>query len=100
MDGKAGAAAFSGAPIRTSGHGACRVLERPTSPLGRHVSGEFPVPECKSCGEDADELVSVTVDGKKRRLCEACAELAKEQDAIAEESEAVVQKMMDFKGRR
>ena len=69
------------------------------------MSGEFPVPPmpistCKSCGEDADELVSVTVEGKKRRLCEACAELAKEQDAIAEESEAVVQKMMDFKGRR
>jgi len=64
------------------------------------VSGEFPVPECKSCGEEADELVSVTVEGKKRRVCEACAELAKEQDAIAEESEAVVQKMMDFKGRR
>jgi ribosome-binding protein aMBF1 (putative translation factor) len=64
------------------------------------VSGEFPVPECKSCGEDADELFSVTVDGKKRRLCETCADLAKEQAAIAEESEAVVQKMMDFKGRR
>ena len=58
------------------------------------------MPECKSCGEDADELVSVTVDGKKRRLCESCADLAKEQAAIAEESEAVVQKMMDFKGRR
>jgi len=60
----------------------------------------MPISTCKSCGEDADELVSVTVEGKKRRLCEACAELAKEQDAIAEESEAVVQKMMDFKGRR
>ncbi len=56
--------------------------------------------QCKSCGEDAEELISVTVDGKKRRLCEACADQAKAEDAIAEESEAVVQKMMDFKGRR
>lgn len=56
--------------------------------------------QCKSCGEDADELISVTVNGKKQRLCESCADEAKEQESIAEESEAVVQKMMDFKGRR
>lgn len=56
--------------------------------------------QCKSCGEDADELISVTVNGKKQRLCERCADEAKEQESIAEESEAVVQKMMDFKGRR
>ena len=56
--------------------------------------------QCKSCGEDVEELVTVTVGGKKRRLCESCADEAKAQDAVAEESEAVVQKMMDFKGRR
>lgn len=56
--------------------------------------------QCKSCGEDADELISMTVKGKKLRLCESCADEAKEQESIAEESEAVVQKMMDFKGRR
>jgi hypothetical protein len=58
------------------------------------------VAQCKSCGEDADELVTVTVGGKKRRLCEGCADELKEQEAIAVESESVVQKMMDFKGRR
>jgi hypothetical protein len=58
------------------------------------------VTRCKSCGEDADELFSVTVNGRKRRLCEGCADQIKEQEAIALESEAVVQKMMDFKGRR
>jgi hypothetical protein len=58
------------------------------------------VAQCKSCGEDADELFSMTVNGKKRRLCEGCVEQLKEQEAIAVESEAVVQKMMDFKGRR
>lgn len=56
--------------------------------------------QCKSCGEDVEELVTVTSGGKKRRLCESCADEAKEQEAVAEESEAVVQKMMDFKGRR
>ena len=56
--------------------------------------------QCKSCGEDVDELTTVTVNGKKKRLCESCADQAKAEDAIAEESEAVVQKMMDFKGRR
>lgn len=64
------------------------------------VSGEFQLAQCKSCGEEADELFSVTVNGKKKRLCESCADQAKAEDAIAEESEAVVQKMMDFKGRR
>jgi hypothetical protein len=58
------------------------------------------VAQCKSCGEDADELITVTVNGKKQRLCESCADEAKERASIAEESEAVVQKMMDFKGRR
>lgn len=55
---------------------------------------------CKGCGEDVDELVTVKVGGKSKKLCEDCAELAQEQDALAEESESVVQQMMGFKGRR
>ncbi|HVW27619.1 MAG TPA: hypothetical protein VHC69_19775 [Polyangiaceae bacterium] len=55
---------------------------------------------CKGCGEEVDELVSVKVQGKTKKLCEDCAEKAAEQDAVAEESEAVVQNMMGFKGRR
>jgi ribosome-binding protein aMBF1 (putative translation factor) len=58
------------------------------------------VPQCKSCGEEADELVQVEVNGRKKRVCESCAEQANEQQSIAEESEAVVQNMMGFKGRR
>jgi len=58
------------------------------------------MPVCKSCGDEVDELVSVSVGGKTKKLCESCADGARESDAIAEESEAVVQKMMDFKGRR
>ncbi len=56
--------------------------------------------ECKSCGEEVDELVIVVVGGKKKKLCEDCADEAREQSEIAEASESVVQQMMDFKGRR
>jgi hypothetical protein len=55
---------------------------------------------CKGCGDDVEELVSVKVQGKTKKLCEECVDKAKEQDAVAEESEAVVQNMMGFKGRR
>ena len=41
-----------------------------------------------------------TVDGKTKKLCEDCADLAHEKDAVAAESESVVQNMMGFKGRR
>lgn len=58
------------------------------------------MPTCKGCGDDVDELMSVKVGGKPKKLCESCVDLAKETDAIAEESEAVVQNMMGFKGRR
>lgn len=55
---------------------------------------------CKSCGEEVDELVSAQVGGKITKVCADCAELAAEQDAVGQESEAAVQRMMDFKGRR
>jgi protein-arginine kinase activator protein McsA len=55
---------------------------------------------CAACKDEAETLVTVKVGGKKKKLCEDCADRAKESDAIAEESEAVVQNMMGFKGRR
>ena len=55
---------------------------------------------CKACGEEADELVVVIVDGKRKKLCEDCAEDNERDQAIAQESESVVQQMMGFKGRR
>ena len=58
------------------------------------------MPQCKSCGEDADELVTVKVAAKKQRLCENCAEQHNEQQTILEDSEAAVQNMMGFRGRR
>lgn len=55
---------------------------------------------CKSCGEDAEQLVTVKVAGKAKKLCEDCADRAREEAEIAEASEGVVQNMMGFKGRR
>jgi hypothetical protein len=58
------------------------------------------MPICKGCGEEVDELVSAKVDGKTKKLCEDCADRAAEGQAVAEESEAAVQRMMGYKGRR
>jgi ribosome-binding protein aMBF1 (putative translation factor) len=58
------------------------------------------MPVCKSCGDEVDELVSVKVDGRAKKLCEDCADRAREQGEVAEQSESVVQNMMGFKGRR
>jgi hypothetical protein len=55
---------------------------------------------CKSCGEEVDHLVSVKVGGKAKKLCEDCADRAREEAEVAEASESVVQNMMGFKGRR
>lgn len=55
---------------------------------------------CKGCGEEVDGLVMVRMDGKSKKVCEECADKAREAGEIAEESERVVQGMMDFKGRR
>jgi protein-arginine kinase activator protein McsA len=58
------------------------------------------MPICKSCGEEAAELVSVRIGSKTKKLCEDCADRAREEAEVAEASESVVQQMMDFKGRR
>jgi protein-arginine kinase activator protein McsA len=58
------------------------------------------MPTCKECDEEVDTVVKVKVGGKVRALCEDCADRARETDAIAQESESVVQGMMGFKGRR
>lgn len=58
------------------------------------------MPVCKGCGDEVDELVSVKVDGRAKKLCEDCADRAREAHEVAEQSESVVQGMMGFKGRR
>lgn len=58
------------------------------------------MPTCRECDDEVDELVEIKVDGKTQKLCEDCADRIREELEIAEESEAVIQRMMGFKGRR
>jgi hypothetical protein len=55
---------------------------------------------CKVCNDEVETLVSVKVGGKAKKMCEDCADRAREESEVAEASEAVVQQMMGFKGRR
>lgn len=56
------------------------------------------MPVCKMCEEEVDELHSVKIHGKRKKLCEDCVEIAEEQAEIAEMSEAAVKDMMGYKG--
>ena len=58
------------------------------------------MPTCKECNNEVDELKTVKVGSKKKKVCEDCADRIAQEGAVAEESEAVVQGMMGFKGRR
>jgi hypothetical protein len=58
------------------------------------------MPTCRECNNEVDELKTVKVGSKKKKMCEDCADRVAEEGAVAEESEAVVQGMMGFKGRR
>jgi len=58
------------------------------------------MPTCKECDNEVDELKTVKVGKKSKKMCEDCADRIAQEGAVAEESEAVVQQMMGFKGRR
>jgi ribosome-binding protein aMBF1 (putative translation factor) len=58
------------------------------------------MPTCKQCEDEVDEVFVVRVEGRRQKVCEDCAERLEEEMAIAEESEAVIQHMMGYKGRR
>lgn len=56
------------------------------------------MPECKECGDEVDELVRVKIGGRVQKLCEDCADRAREEAEIAAESESAMKDMMGFKG--
>lgn len=58
------------------------------------------MPECRECQDEVDEVMSIKVDGRRIKVCEDCADRIREEMEIAEESEAVIQQMMGFRGRR
>ena len=55
---------------------------------------------CRECEDEVDTLVSVKAGSRRIKVCEDCAERLREEAEIAEESEAVMQGMMGYKGRR
>ena len=55
---------------------------------------------CKACGEEADQLVAVKTGGKTKKLCEDCADRAREEGEIAEAGARAMQGMMEYKGKR
>jgi ribosome-binding protein aMBF1 (putative translation factor) len=57
------------------------------------------MPVCKECEDEVDELFKVKVAGKNVKLCEDCADRAREEAEIAGEAESAMQNMMGYKGR-
>ncbi|MEO0813213.1 MAG: hypothetical protein AAFY60_10155 [Myxococcota bacterium] len=55
--------------------------------------------ECPDCGDEIDEYVVIKVGRKKMKLCEDCADVRREEEAVAEEAEGVMREMMEYKGR-
>ena len=55
---------------------------------------------CHECDNEVESLKTVKVGTKKKKMCEDCADRLAQDQAVAEESEAVVQQMMGFKGKR
>lgn len=55
--------------------------------------------ECKDCGDEVDELMTVKVGGRKQRVCEDCADRLREEGEIADAAEGAIQGMMEYKGR-
>ena len=56
--------------------------------------------ECKECGNEVDALLTVAIAGKKKKMCEDCADRAREEGEVAEAAEGVIQGMMEYKGKR
>lgn len=55
--------------------------------------------ECKLCGEQVEELVTVQVKGRKRKVCEDCAGRLAEEGEIADAALGAVRDMMGYKGK-
>ena len=55
--------------------------------------------KCRSCGEDVDEVFTVKIRGRKKKICEECVELAEEEAEIEEGAESAMRDMMGFKGK-
>ena len=73
-------------------------LQRLVAADGGRVRGT----EVRDVGAALDDVLGPSAELGRRTLalCEDCADRAREEAEIAEESESVIQDMMGFKGRR
>lgn len=55
--------------------------------------------KCKACGEDVEELQTVKVNGKPKKVCEDCASRLAEQGEVAEAATGKMREMMEYKGK-
>lgn len=58
------------------------------------------MPVCKQCGEEVDELTTVKVGGKNKKLCEDCAADVEEKENIDDAAFDAMRGMMEYKGKR
>jgi protein-arginine kinase activator protein McsA len=56
--------------------------------------------KCSHCGEEVDELVTVSTGSKRKRVCEDCASLLNDEAEIADEATTAMKGMMEYKGGR
>ena len=58
------------------------------------------MPVCKSCDSEVETLLSVKIEGRTKKVCEECADRAREEAELGEAGEAAMENMMGYKGRR
>ncbi len=54
--------------------------------------------KCGHCGEQVDETISMKVRGRRKKVCEDCAEDIEAQNELDSEAESAVRDMMEYKG--
>ncbi|MBW2733585.1 MAG: hypothetical protein JRH20_14450 [Deltaproteobacteria bacterium] len=55
--------------------------------------------KCQRCKEEVDEVFGVKLHGRRKRVCEECVDILREEEEIAGEAESAMQGMMEYKGR-
>lgn len=55
--------------------------------------------KCQRCKEEVDELFAVKLHSRRKKVCEECFDVLREEDEVAAEAEGVMQGMMEYKGR-
>lgn len=53
--------------------------------------------KCRGCEEEVDEVFTIKVRGRNKKLCEACLEVAQEEAEIEEGANSAMKDMMGFK---